>query len=332
MQIGNLKLKGKTILAPLAGITNLPFRLIIKQCGCSLVCSEMISSRGILNNSRKTLMMFDSKKEERPLSVQIFGSDPDIMAQAARIIEEKKTADIIDINFGCSVKKVVKTGAGVALMKDFKNAENVIKAVKKAISIPLTIKIRTGWDRSGIQAFEIAKIAQENGVNAICFHPRTATQGFKGKPDLSLIKKLKAKISIPVIGNGDILCPEHALDMIKQTNCDGVMIGRAAIANPFIFSSIESLLKKEKCFYPDSNDLFKIMKKLLITSIKYFGENKGCKIMRKRLSWFVKGLPNATNFRKSLSKIESLSETMSLINDFQETIEKKSVNLIKEIK
>ncbi|OQY00428.1 MAG: tRNA dihydrouridine synthase DusB [Desulfobacteraceae bacterium 4572_130] len=324
MKIGNLRLKGKTILAPLAGITNLPFRLIVKECGCALVCSEMISSRGILNNCHKTLMMFDSRKQERPLSVQIFGSDPNIMAQAAKIIEQEKTADIIDINFGCSVKKVVKTGAGVALMRNHKNAENVIKAVRKAISIPLTIKIRTGWDRSGIQAFEIAKIAEDNGVNAICVHPRTATQGFKGKPDLSLIKKIKLQISLPVIGNGDILYPEHALDMIKQTNCDGVMIGRGAISNPFIFSSIESLLKNEKCFYPDSNDIFKIMKKLLIVSIEYFGENKGCKIMRKRLSWFVKGLPNAANFRRSLSKIESLSDTMALINNFQESIEKIS--------
>lgn len=317
IKIGELELHGKTVLAPLAGITNLPFRLIAKEYSCALVCSEMISAKGLLYNSKKTFTLLDSTKMERPLSVQIFGSDPMDMAKAAAIIEEKGCADIIDINFGCSVKKVLKTGSGAALMKEPENAKKLIQAVRKNISIPLTIKIRSGWDQSGDQALNIAKIAEDCGVNAIAFHPRTARQGFRGCADWSLIKRLKEQSSIPVIGNGDILTPEDGVRMMEETGCDAVMVGRAAMGNPFIFSGIEALLNGRDYNQPGRDEIFGTMKKLLSSYVDYFGEKTGVRMMRSRLTWFVKGLPKASNFRRTLAGIDSYSQALTLINEFQ---------------
>jgi tRNA-dihydrouridine synthase B len=233
MQIGSVKLDNPMILAPLAGISNLPFRVLAKKAGCALVSSEMISSYGLVHKSEKTLKMLDSAPDEKPLSVQIFGAEPSIMAEAATIVEASG-ADILDINFGCSVKKIIKTGAGVSLMQTPEIAEALLKAVRKSIAIPLTIKIRTGWDPSGNQALQIAKIAQTCGVDAIAVHPRTATQGFSGKADWSVISAVKQAASLPVIGNGDIVRPADAVRMQQTTGCDGLMIGRAAIGYPWI--------------------------------------------------------------------------------------------------
>ncbi|MCK5349580.1 MAG: tRNA dihydrouridine synthase DusB, partial [Desulfobacula sp.] len=243
MKIKNLSINGKTFLAPLAGITNLPFRLLVKECGCGVVCSEMVSAKGIFYNSEKTLNLLSAKKEEQPLSVQLFGSDPDTMAKGAKFVQDLKVAAMIDINFGCSVKKVVKQGAGVALMKEPETSKIILTAVRKAIDLPLTIKVRSGWDHSGQQALEIAHIAQDAGVDAIIMHPRTAGQGFKGKADWDLIKKLKQDLSIPVIGNGDINRVEDAQEMIRLTKCDAVMVGRGAMKNPFILSQIDNFLE-----------------------------------------------------------------------------------------
>ena len=320
LEIGNLKLTGRTILAPLAGITNLPFRTMVKECGCALVCSEMVSAKGIVYNSGKTLSLLDSKAAETPLSVQIFGSCPDSMGKAAFFIQEQGKADIIDINFGCSVKKVVKTGAGVALMKDFENARKVISAVRNVIRLPLTIKIRSGWDSSGYQAFKIAEIAQECGVDGIVLHPRTAGQGFKGKSDWSLIARLKEEMSIPVIGNGDIQNAEQGLLMLQETGCDAVMVGRAALKNPFIFSQIEALLENRKCCRVSNDDIFNIMKRLVKYYSEYYDDQHASRMLRGRLAWFVKGLPGASGFRKQLSIINSCSEAIKLIQVFSESL------------
>lgn len=323
MNIGKLKVHGHTVLAPLAGITNLPFRRIVKRCGCALVCSEMVSVKGLLYNSDKTFSLIQSTPEERPLSIQIFGSDPAEMAKAAAIIEKKGNADIIDINFGCSVKKVVKTGAGVALMQNVENAEQLLMAVRDAISLPLTIKIRSGWDSSGIDAFRIAEVAQRCGVDAIAFHPRTASQGFRGKADWSLIKELKANLSIPLIGNGDILSAEDAIQMTQQTGCDAVMVGRAAMSNPFILSDIDKLMPEDATIIykngksRSSDEIFSVMKELLSASVEYFGEEPACKMMRSRLAWFVKGLPGCSVFRSALTSIKSMHQAMRLINEYQ---------------
>ena len=315
MKIGNLKLNSITVLAPLAGITNLPFRVIVKKAGCGLVCSEMISANALSYGSSKTINMMASCVEEKPLSIQIFGSDPAIMADAATMVE-KSGADILDINFGCSVKKILKSGAGAALMKDAEKTKAILKKIRTIIKIPLTIKLRSGWDHSGENAFKIAKIAEDCGVDAITFHPRTATQGFSGKADWTLIRRLKQHISIPVIGNGDIAEPEDAIDLLNKTGCDAVMVGRAAIGNPWIFKQIQTLLNSGNISTVDLPTRFETMKKYLATSVKYFGELHACRMMRSRLSWFVKGLPNSSRFRESITRIKTQTEAEALIDEY----------------
>jgi nifR3 family TIM-barrel protein len=284
----------------------------------------MISANGLIHQSRKTLQLMDSAPREKPLSVQIFGSKPEVVAEAAKIIE-MAGADILDINFGCSVKKVVKTGAGVGLMRTPDVAASVITAVRKAVRIPVTIKIRSGWDGSGEQALEIARIAETCGADAISVHPRTATQGFGGSADWSLIKKIKMQASIPVIGNGDITCAEDAIRMLETTGCDGVMIGRAAIGNPSIFSLILARIKGEPEPFLDFSLRFKIMKRYIDDSIQYIGEVHACRIMRSRLGWFVKGFPHAATFRESIKSISTRKEAFDLIEQYEKQLEKREV-------
>jgi len=317
LKIGFIPVNNITILAPLAGITNLPFRLLAKKFGCGLVCSEMVSANGLIRNSKKTIRLLDSSPEEKPLSVQIFGADPSIMADAAQIVESIG-ADILDINFGCPVKKVVKTGAGAALMKSPEKAETLIKAVRKAVNIPLTIKIRRGWDKSEDQAFKISQIAERNGVDAIAIHPRTAVQGFRRKADWSIIAGIKRKVSIPVIGNGDIIIPEDAVKMKNETACDAVMIGRAAIGSPWIFSQVLAILENKKKPEVDLPTRFDIMISYLESSIKYFGEKNACYMMRSRLGWFVKGLYGSSKFRESIKQISSKDHAIKLVKEYKE--------------
>ena len=319
MQIRDLKIKGKTFLAPLAGITNLPFRSLVKEYGCSVVCSEMVSAKGIFYNSEKTMTLMESTESEKPLSIQLFGSDPVSLAKGARAVEDLNVADLIDINFGCSVKKVVKQGAGVALMKDPALTRRILTAVRQATHLPFTIKIRSGWDTSGDQAFKIAEIAQDCGVDAIALHPRTAGQAFRGHSNWDHIRQLKSRASIPVIGNGDILCPEDAVTMMDQTGCDAVMVGRAAMANPFILKQIDQYLETGAYQSPSNDDIFTAMERLVRLYVDYFGEQPACRMLRGRLSWFVKGLPNASVFRKNLTQIHTQNQALKLIRDFRAT-------------
>jgi tRNA-dihydrouridine synthase B len=320
MNIGAVKVDNPTVLAPLAGITNLPLRLLAKEAGCGLVCSEMISSNGLVYNSEKTHRLMDSVPQERPLSVQIFGSEPGIMAEAARIVAAAG-ADIVDINFGCSVKKVLKTGSGAALMKTPALAREILHAVRKAVRIPVTIKIRSGWDRSGAQALEISDIAENCGIDAIAVHPRTAAQGFRGRADWEIIAAVKKQAGIPVLGNGDIQTPEDALDMFARTGCDAVMVGRAAIGNPWIFAGIKALLEnREGCFQTGLEQRFEGMLRYLRASVAYFGEKHACYMMRSRLGWFVKGLRNSSHFRESIKKISTEQQAVELIRGFQQTL------------
>jgi nifR3 family TIM-barrel protein len=319
MKIGSVKLENKTILAPLAGITNLPFRLLAKEAGCALVCSEMISAHGLINRSKRTQQMLDSLPEEKPLSVQLFGSQPDVMAEAARFVE-LSGADIIDINFGCSVRKIIKTGSGVALMKTPENAEAVIKAVRKVVRIPLTIKIRTGWNPTGNQAFQISQIAESCGVDAITIHPRTAKQGFSGHSDWTIIAKLKKQVNVPVIGNGDIFGADDAIAMLKQTRCDAVMIGRMAIGNPWIFSHVLARMRGEAEPAVTLEHRFEMMNRYVQESVKYFGEEIACRMMRSRLCWFAKGLRNSSQFRKSINHISTEAEALQRIEAYKESL------------
>ncbi len=326
MNIGNIALNNITVLAPLAGITNLPFRLIVKEAGCGLVCTEMISANALSYGSKKTIDMMHTCAEEKPVSVQIFGADPAIMAYAAKMAQEAG-ADILDINFGCSVKKILKSGSGAALMKDAKKTKAILSKVRASINIPLTIKIRSGWDSSGNDAFKIAQIAEDCGVDAITCHPRTATQGFTGKSDGSLIARLKQQVSVPIIGNGDISEAQDAIDMLNQTGCDAIMVGRAAIGNPWIFSQIHSLLENKQFSPVDLEKRFNTMKKYVTASVEYIDELNACRMMRSRLTWFVKGLPNSSRFRESITKIRTHKEAETLIDAYLNfLLEKKRID------
>ena len=323
MKIGSIALDNMTVLAPLAGVTHLPFRLLARQAGCALVCSEMISANGLVRKSEKTKRLLDSRPEEKPLSVQIFGTDPSVMADAAAIVESSG-ADILDINLGCPVKKVIKTGAGAALMKTPEKVEAILKSVRKAIKIPLTVKMRTGWDNSGDQARKIADIAEACGVNAVTLHPRTAGQGFGGKASWPLIAEIKNRIFIPVIGNGDIAKPEDALKMQNQTGCDAVMIGRAAMGNPWIFSRVLALIRGDNVYAPDMSQRTEVIIKYVKDMVVYFGERRGCQLLRSRLGWFVKGLPYSSKFRDSIKHISSQDEAVKRVREYRDFFQNNS--------
>ncbi|WP_300671620.1 tRNA dihydrouridine synthase DusB [Desulfoluna sp.] len=317
--IGQIELESPTIMAPLAGVTNLPFRLMVKEMGAGLVVSEMVSANGMIYESDKTYRLMESRPEEKPLSVQLFGSDPANMAEAARRVEATG-AEMIDINCGCSVKKVLKTGSGSALMDKPALAEEIFKAVRKAISIPLTVKMRSGWDASGDGAMLLARIAQDAGVDAVAVHPRTATQAFRGHADWSIIKRVKSALTIPVIGNGDILTPEDALRMLDTTGCDAVMIGRAAIGDPALFKRINALLSGD-IVKPRLVDHFAMMERYFTDSLDYFtDEFIACKTMRSRLGWFVKGLPGCSAFRKEAITLSTRVEGLALIHAYKEKL------------
>jgi len=319
LKIANLKIDNPTVLAPLAGITNLPMRLIAKEAGCGLVYSEMISANGLVYQSNKTLQILESTPAEKPLSVQIFGADPEIMAAAAKIVADSG-ADIVDINFGCSVRKILKSGSGAALMKSPDLAQKVLQSVRSAIQIPLTIKIRTGWQKDGQDARIIAEIAEDSGVDAIAIHPRLATQAFKGCADWDVIAEIKSKVSIPVMGNGDVVTAHDALRMMNHTNCDAVMIGRAAIGNPWIFGQISALRANGDFEEPDLEARFNMMKRYLRASVAYLGEVHACYMMRSRLAWFVKGMRHAKHFRESIKRISSEAQALDLIEQYQTSL------------
>ncbi len=314
-----MTLSNNTVLAPLAGITNLPFRLMAKASGCGLVCSEMISANGLVYQSSKTEQMLNSVPEEKPLSVQIFGSDPSILAEAAAIVESKG-ADIVDINFGCSVRKVIKTGSGVALMRTPDRAKALLTAVRRAIHIPLTIKIRSGWDESGREALNLARIAQDCGVDAIAVHPRTARQLFRGLADWSIIEAVKNSVDIPVIGNGDINSARDALRMLEETGCDAVMIGRKAIGNPLIFSRVLARINGEEPEREDLNQRFDMMNHYFTASVDYIGEETACRMMRSRLGWFTRGMRNSSKFRESIKHLSSAEEGLELIGAYRNSL------------
>jgi len=320
MKIGTVTLDNNVILAPLAGITNLPFRLLAKKAGCGLVCSEMVSSHGLVYKSQKTARMLDSVPREKPLSAQIFGSDPDIMAEAAAIVEAMG-ADILDINFGCSVRKVVKTGAGVGLMRTPDKARALLTAVRNAIRIPLTIKIRSGWDASGEQAVTIARIAEDCGVDAVAVHPRTAGQVFSGRADWSLISAVKEMVAIPVIGNGDICSAQDAINMLAETGCDAVMIGRKAIGNPGIFRQVLARIHGDRAVTEDLAGRFESMVQYLKDSVEHLGEAPACRMMRSRLGWFTRELPNSSKFRESIKRLSSEEEAVELITAYKDSLQ-----------
>ncbi len=315
MKIGYLTLDNSTVFAPLAGITNLPMRLLAKEAGCGMVCSEMVSAHGLAYGSSKTRRLLESAPEEKPLSIQIFGGDWAVMADAAQQVESAG-ADVVDINCGCAVRKILKSGSGSDLMREPRRAAEIFKAVRGAVSIPMTVKMRSGWDSSGDQAVELARIAQACGADAVTIHPRTARQGFSGAADWSLIARIKRSVRIPVIGNGDIVTPGDARRMFRWTGCDAVMVGRAAFGNPLLFSQILDLLSGRPPREISAQDRCQMMRRYLKDCVRCFGEKNACYMMRGRLGWFVKGLPRAASFRRAIRHLSSERQALRLIDDY----------------
>lgn len=307
LKIGNCELENNIILAPMAGITDKPYRMICKEMGAGLVCTEMISSRAIFHDDTKTKLLMDTEGEKKPISYQIFGSEEESMEFAAKYLEEK--ADIIDINMGCPAPKVVKNGDGSKLMLDIKKAEKVIEAVVKSTSKPVTLKIRKGWDHNNIVAVEFAQMAEKAGISAITIHGRTRTDFYSGKADLEIIKKVKEAVKIPVIGNGDIVDEQTALEMFEKTGVDGIMIGRGTFGNPWIFKKISHFLQTgEKLPETTLEERLQILEKHINLELKSKPEIVAIRELRKPISWYTKGLKDSSEFRDKINKIEKIEE------------------------
>ena len=319
LKIGNQELENNILLAPMAGITDLPFRLICKEFGPGLVTTEMVSGKAILYDDSKTKKLMNTEGEKRPISMQIFGSDNDAMSYAAKYVSE--LADIVDINMGCPAPKVTKNGDGSKLLLDLEKAKDVIEAVVKNSKVPVTLKIRAGWDKDNIVAEEIAKIAETAGVSAITIHGRTRDEFYSGKADLEIIKKVKQAVNIPVIGNGDIKDEETACEMFEKTGVDGIMIGRASLGNPWLFEKIIHYLKTgEKLPDRPLKEKLELIKKHLDLEVQEKGEYTAVREFRKHIAYYTKNLPNSSSFRNSVNVVESQKEFIEKIDEYFKAI------------
>ena len=316
MKIGNVTLDNKVFLSPMAGVTDLPFRLICKEQDCGMLYTEMINAKALCYDDQNTKKMLKIEEEEHPVAVQIFGSDPAFMGGAAEILNEHPN-EILDINMGCPAPKVIKNGDGSALMKNPKLAEEVLKSVVKNSKKPVTLKIRKGWDDNNINAVEIAKIAEASGISALAIHGRTREQYYSGKADWDIIAKIKESINIPVIGNGDVFEVEDAINMINKTNCDAIMIGRGAQGNPWIFKRINHYMKTGEILpEPTGEEKINTALKHLKLAIDEHGEYVAVREMRKHIAWYLKGLRGSARLRDEINKIESYEEVVNKLRDY----------------
>ena len=321
-KIGNIKMKNEVVLAPMAGVCNSAFRRIIKEMGCGLLYAEMVSDKALVYNNEKTKEMLYMTEEERPIAQQIFGSDKKSFVEAAKMVIKEMSPDIIDINMGCPIPKVaLRAQAGAALLKDPEKVYEIVKSVVEAVDVPVTVKIRSGWDHNSINAVEIAKVCEKAGASAITVHPRTRSQGYQGLADWSIIKKVKESVNIPVIGNGDIISAKDAKKMIDQTGCDAVMIGRGVLGNPFLIKQVLTYLKTGELI-PNQSPKEKIQ-----TCLKHFDyllQIKPEKIavleMRTHGAWYLKGLPNAVAVKKRLYEITTKEEFINTMKEYMETL------------
>ena len=314
LKIGNVSLEGNIVLAPMAGVTDLPFRLLCKEQGADLICTEMVSAKGIFYNNKNTEDLLRIDDRERPVSLQLFGSDPDIISEMAKKIEHRNF-DILDINMGCPVPKVVNNGEGSALLKNIPLAAKIIEKTVKAIDKPVTVKFRKGFGADEVQAIEMAKAAEAAGAAAVAVHGRTREQYYSGKADWEIIAKVKDTVSIPVIGNGDIFTPEDAKNMMEQTNCDGVMIGRGAQGNPWIFHQIKTYL--ETGMVPEKPPFSKVCRMILRHAkmqIEWKGEKRGMREMRSHAAWYTAGYPHSASLRRAMNTVETYEQLEELFS------------------
>jgi nifR3 family TIM-barrel protein len=321
MRLGNLSLKSNLVLAPLSGISDYPFRQIAKEHGCSLVVTEMVSAEGLLRKGKSFLKIGE---DEHPVSVQLFGSNAEVLGEAAQMAESMG-ADMIDINMGCPAKQVVEAGAGVDLMRFPEKVEKILTTVRREVKCPLSIKIRSGWDGEHINAVEISKIAEDHGADAIFIHPRTKVQGFHGRADWSLIREVKNAIHVPVIGNGDVTTQFLAKRMLEETGCDGVMIGRGALGNPWIFGFKNSVFPEKEMAIPSSLEERKSMihHHFLLTQAHY-GEKGAVRKIRKHVYWYTKGLPCCAFFHSKLTSLKEKEALFEAIHSYFDFVQRRN--------
>lgn len=318
LKIGNVELENNIILAPMAGVTNLPFRMICKKFGPGMVCTEMASAKAMFYNDQKTKRLLNTEGEKRPISFQIFGSDEESMGYSAKILSE--FADIIDINMGCPAPKVVKNGDGSKLLLDLEKAKSIISQVVKNSSVPVTVKIRIGWDKEHIVATEVAKMAEEIGVSAITVHGRTRSDFYAGKADWEVIKRVKESVNIPVIGNGDVWNEETAYQMFEETGVDGIMIGRGSFGNPWIFRNIRYFLETgKKAPLPSNKEKLDIIREHIYLAVKEKGDI-AIKELRKHIAWYTKNLKNSSEFRNSINVVETKVELLMKLDEYFEKL------------